>query len=115
VVGITYDSNGNGQITTPRAGGTLGFKLRITNNSGTRARDVRANLSSSDSRLHVSAYMQAYGDLPGGKSIDVGSGLPIEFSPTADIDQSASGKIKFTLTISFENGPPKVINGEFTL
>jgi hypothetical protein len=59
--------------------------------------------------------MQAYGDLPGGRSIDVGSGLPIEFSPTADIDQSASGKIKFTLTISFENGPPKVINGEFTL
>lgn len=110
-------SNGQSTLGNPMAGGEVAFQFRISNATGTTARNVRVLLESDDPLLIPVTYLQGYGDLPSGQSIVVGQGgLSLGYSVFGSIDSGARvKKIPFRLRVRLENGPDSVFQGEIQL
>lgn len=114
---LAFDASGN-QQPAPVAGSQIAFTIRITNPNSTLARNVRLGMESTDSRLQVVTYMQGYGDLPSGRSVQIGSGVnSIDLSVLAKVSSSAAKgtKLPYRLRVLVENGAETTSSGEIQL
>ncbi len=110
------DSNGNA-TSTIRPGNDVLFGVQIQNVDRVAARNVRVRLESSDRRLIPTTYMQGYGDLAPGQSINVGNGWPLSAAVGATVDSTAprSSQLKFRLRVLMDNGAAQTIEGTLQL
>ncbi|MBY0369298.1 hypothetical protein K2X33_01345, partial [bacterium] len=99
--------------------GTASFVYKIRNSNAVPARNVRVKIEPLDPRLHASTYMQAYGDLPAGRTISIGlsGGMATDFSVTGTIDAGvASGqRLRYRLRLMAEGAADVVYEGEVAL
>lgn len=96
---------------------SVGFQITIKNSSSQTARNVRVAVESDDLLLIPVVYMQGYGDIPGGRTLNIGGqGLGLDFSPTAEIDSRApAGRaISYRLRLMTENGSDVFVEGKVT-
>jgi hypothetical protein len=93
----------------------ISFAFAISNPTGQTARNVRIYLESPNGSILPTVYMQAFGDLPPGATIQVGtqSGLDSNFSVLGTVN--ASGPVRYRLRIKIENGPDTVVEGQASL
>jgi len=111
----------DGKVTTssPKAGASVAFDLRITNPNSTVARNVRVRLEAdSGSGFFVTKYMQGFGDLAPGATVVVGEGgLSYASSVAGELDQDASkgARIRYRLRVLVENGAGAQQEGEISL
>lgn len=115
-----YGLNSSGQTTTTVAPGQeFLFRIRISNPGTVTARNVRVRLESSDSRIYETTYEQGYGDVVGGRTLDIGGsgGLPFEHSVFGMVDRNAARGIRlpYKLRLISENANETVFNGEIQL
>ncbi len=95
------------------------FVVVIQNPNGEVARNVRVQLESMDPRLIVTTYMQAYGDLPPGATLNIGGpgGLSSAFSVAAEFDSGTfrGQQLPYRIRVLSENGVDAVIDGVIRL
>ncbi len=114
-VGIGSDGK---PITTIQPGNQVAFAIQLRNTDRVTARNVRVKLESVDSKLIPAAYMQGYGDLAAGQSLNVGNGgWPLDAAVTANVDSRAARgtQVKFRLRVLVENGPDQITEGGIQL
>jgi len=113
---VGMDSNDDGQHQF-ESSASVSFAISLKNNSRETARNVRVRLESSDPNLHITTYQQGYGDIPGGKSLSIGTGqMGYDFSVSAEIDRSApNGRpIPYRLIVEADNGGRNVVEGKIS-
>jgi hypothetical protein len=109
-----------GAPTAPLPGGLVVFQFTLRNPNGAVARNVRVRLEPKDARLFPTTYQQAFGDVPSGRSLSVGTaggGLSLEYSVAGEIDSAAvrGQAIGFRLRVMSENAPDTVFEGAIQL
>ena len=116
--GVRFTNNSSIEVIDPTPGQSVVFAMRIRNNNSQVARNVRVKLEPLDQGLLTSTYLQGYGDLAPGQTIQIGlQGLDFGFSVFGEVDQrvSSGSRLRYQLRIMVENGPETVVPGEITL
>jgi hypothetical protein len=104
---VVKDQNGSGNLLT--------FAFSIANPTGETARNVRIFLESLDGKFTPTAYMQGFGDLAPGATIQVGTSNGLDLGLSVYGSPNASGAAKFRLRVKVENGPETIVEGQANL
>lgn len=116
--GIRSSDSGIQRVTL-NPGSTVAFAVRIRNVNAAVARNVRVRLEPRDTRLFATTYQQAFGDIPPGRTINIGTqgGLPVDFSVVGEIDERAvrGQRLPYRIRVLSENAPEAVFDGEIRL
>jgi len=112
-VGLTTEGE-----TSVAPGRTVVFRVRLQNQSGNVARNVRLLLESRSAALHPISYQQGYGDLSPGATVIIGTGgLAYDFSVSAELSSNvpAGTRVPYRLRVLVENGETTTFEGELPL
>jgi len=112
--GVDTNGNASGNV---RPGDDVAFAVQLQNRDRVVARNVRVKLESVDRYLVPNTYLQGYGDLAAGQSVNIGNGWPLSAAVGATLDSRTprGSQIRFRLKILIDNGPTQTVEGSIQL